>query len=386
MPVLEEGSSSSSTIAEHMKGRRPRNQIMEADPTSEIPSLIQSTRCKPTISSLFLSTFSTSNNGGNETVPTNTNTNTNVTPKKKATQSTFRALGCTASASQQVSVPAVIRTSADWEAKKVKKKTQKQEKKKKKGSDSSNNKVANENSKVHQGFVSDGGNGNGCGVIQDVWCGPGIGFSADAVGSVDCVVARRNVSARGKIDGEKISHRERSCLPRRTVTPEAFSFLDSDSGFVSSHPEPDFFASRYYRHVRHPSPEGLAEIFMLQNSLLMGGRSESRDQFSDWRLDVDHMTYEQLLDLGDRIGHVNTGLKEDEVSKCLRRTKHSLLNDLQSNVPVHMDGKCSICQEEYEADDEMGKLYCGHGFHIQCIKQWLAQKKTCPVCKTEATA
>lgn len=40
-----------------------------------------------------------------------------------------------------------------------------------------------------------------------------------------------------------------------------------------------------------------------------------------------------------------------------------------------------IVQEEYEADDEMGKLDCGHSFHIQCIKQWLSQKNACPVCK-----
>jgi hypothetical protein len=47
-------------------------------------------------------------------------------------------------------------------------------------------------------------------VAQDVWCGPGIGLSADAVvGSVDCVVSRRNVSGRGKIDGEKINQRDR---------------------------------------------------------------------------------------------------------------------------------------------------------------------------------
>lgn len=369
MPILEEGSSSSATIAEHMKLRRPRNQIMEvADPPSQITPIIQSTRCKSSISSLFLSTFS----GGNS-VPNR---------KKPSQSSSFLGLGCTASASQQVSVPAVIRTSADWEAKKVKKKTQKQDKKKKKGV-VGNNKIADESNRGNQGFV-DGGIGNGCGVIPDVWCGPGIGFSADAVGPVDCVVARRNLPGRGKIDGEKISHRERerSCLPRRTVTPDSFSFLDSESGLGSAHPEPDFFATRYYRHVRHPSPEGLAEIFMLQNSLLMGGRSESRDQFSDLRLDIDSMTYEQLLELGDRIGYVSTGLKEEDMSKCLRKIKHSLSN----NVPLVMDGKCSICQEEYDGDDEVGKLYCGHNYHLDCIKQWLAQKKTCPVCKTEATA
>jgi hypothetical protein len=30
----------------------------------------------------------------------------------------------------------------------------------------------------------------------------------------------------------------------------------------------------------------------------------------------------------------------------------------------------------------MGRLDCGHSYHVYCIKQWLSQKNTCPVCKT----
>ncbi|XVF12275.1 hypothetical protein REPUB_Repub08aG0101600 [Reevesia pubescens] len=296
-------SSSSTTIAEHLKLRRPtRNQInvteTDPNPVPGIPSVIQSTRSKSCISSLFLSTFSSTNN---ETTTTTLQSSTNTKNKAKPfSQSTLRGLGCTASASQLVSVPAMIRSSADWEAKKVKKKkkTQQQEQEMKKIKKKSSKLVGNENNnsnKVHhqQGVVLNEGSGNNisCGVIQDVWCGPGIGFSADAVGSVDCVVARRNVPARGKIDVEKVNHRERSCIARRTANPETLSFLDSDSAF-SARAEPDFFGARYYRHVRHPSPEGLAEIMMLQNNLIMGGRLDSRDRFSEWRLDIENMSYE----------------------------------------------------------------------------------------------
>ncbi|XP_038993509.1 NEP1-interacting protein-like 2 isoform X2 [Hibiscus syriacus] len=293
--LTETSASSSSTMAEHLKLRRPTRSQTSPDPVSEIPSLMQSTRSKSVVSSLFL--------------PTD-----NETTKKKSnpfSQSTLRGLGCTASASQQVSVPALIRSSADWEAKKVKKKKKK-----------SSKRVGNESNKVHHrqlGVVLNEGSGYNmsCGVIQDVWCGPGIGLSADAVGSVDRVVARRNVPARGKIDLEKLNHRE---------------------------------------------------MMMLQNNLIMG----ARDRFSEWRLDIDSMSYEQLLELGDKIGYVNTGLKEDEMSRCLRKMKGSI-----------MGNKCIICQEE--DDEEMGKLCCGHSFHIECIKQWLVHKNTCPVCKTEAT-
>lgn len=45
-----------------------------------------------------------------------------------------------------------------------------------------------------------------------------------------------------------------------------------------------------------------------------------------------------------------------------------------------------LLQEEYEGDDETGKLKCGHLYHLYCIKQWLGQKNTCPVCKTAAVS
>ncbi|KAF3975293.1 hypothetical protein CMV_001453 [Castanea mollissima] len=86
-------------------------------PNPQIPSIIQSCRCKSTISSLLLSTFSNTNTT-NEATPINSSTK----KKNNFTSTTFRGLGCTVSASQQVSVPAVIQWSADWEAKKSRKK------------------------------------------------------------------------------------------------------------------------------------------------------------------------------------------------------------------------------------------------------------------------
>lgn len=209
-------------------------------------------------------------------------------------------------------------------------------------------------------------------------------------------------------------------------------------------------------------------MMMLRSSLMMGERSDGFDRYRDWRLNVDNMSYEvfycllgsscsywyfwsfkslilwckqELLELGDSIGYVNTGLKEDEIVHCLRKTK--VINNLFSLLPTEMERKCSICQvgssiilisayqdsaltilstlivkhfnfssvirillwigiyllwqfylryfvvnpmqEDYEDDDEVGKLECGHFYHIHCVKQWLMQKNTCPICKTTAS-
>ncbi|KAL9375013.1 hypothetical protein Peur_031892 [Populus x canadensis] len=380
MPVFAE--SSSTTIADQIKLRKHRELQPIATETDPNPHISRTSKSNTIISSLFHSHF--------------TATPPDQTKKKGAT---FRGLGCTAGAAQQVSVPAVIRSSAGWEGKRVKKKKGHQKRKKESLKLSSGNNNNSNNSNGDGDLNGDGNLGN-CMVMQDVWCGPGIGFSgADAVvGSVDCVVIRRNASSgRGKIDeGEKFNQRERErdrergrererpCLTRRAaVNPETPSFLDTDPAFVTSRPEIEVFGTRYYRHIRHPSPDGLARMMMLQNSFIMGGRL---DRFSNWRLDIDHMTYEQLLELGDRIGYVNTGLKEDEISSCVKKINPSVIKELPSHLPMTLERKCSICQDEFEEDDELGKLDCGHGFHIQCIKKWLAQKNTCPVCKTEPVA
>lgn len=53
---------------------------------------------------------------------------------------------------------------------------------------------------------------------------------------------------------------------------------------------------------------------------------------------------QELLELGDRIGYVSTGLREDQMARCLRKFKLSILETLSSNLPPEMEKKCSICQ------------------------------------------
>lgn len=74
---------------------------------------------------------------------------------------------------------------------------------------------------------------------------------------------------------------------------------------------------------------------LLSRQALLPGRIVRRhDQYQDWRLDVDDMSYEELLKLGDKIGYVGTGLQEAEISNCLRKLKYF----------NHKELKCSICQ------------------------------------------
>uniref|UniRef100_A0A0A9E4K6 RING-type E3 ubiquitin transferase n=1 Tax=Arundo donax TaxID=35708 RepID=A0A0A9E4K6_ARUDO len=119
----------------------------------------------------------------------------------------------------------------------------------------------------------------------------------------------------------------------------------------------------------------------------MGGTEELENYFifndrhRGMRMDIDGMSYEELLALGERIGTVSTGLSDDALSKCLNRC---IYMHTASGSQEDCDRKCSICQEEYSVGEEVGKMPCKHYYHIPCIQHWLRQKNWCPICKTVA--
>ncbi|CAN4125165.1 unnamed protein product [Withania somnifera] len=122
-----------------------------------------------------------------------------------------------------------------------------------------------------------------------------------------------------------------------------------------------------------------SEDYMLVDPFF-DGIAEFHDRHRDMRLDIDNMSYEELLALEERIGNVNTSLSEETISVYMKQRKHGSLHGCSSS---NLE-PCCICQEEYTAGDIMGMLDCGHEFHTNCIKQWLVLKNTCPICKMTA--
>lgn len=125
--------------------------------------------------------------------------------------------------------------------------------------------------------------------------------------------------------------------------------------------------------------EGISfeDVMMLDQSVFFG-MPDIQDRHRDMRLDVDNMTYEELLALGERIGDVCTGLTEETISTRLKQRNYI---SIKTEKPEESE-PCCICREEYNDGDDLGTLECGHDFHTDCIKQWLMQKNLCPVCKT----
>lgn len=95
--------------------------------------------------------------------------------------------------------------------------------------------------------------------------------------------------------------------------------------------------------------------------------------------DVDEMSYEELLDLEERMGSVSKGVAKEKVS--------SVMTTVSATAA---DGPCSICLDQLFCETTAAGIKpvsrlvnCSHLFHSSCIDSWLQDNKTCPICKKE---
>ncbi|XP_047323766.1 probable E3 ubiquitin-protein ligase HIP1 [Impatiens glandulifera] len=148
----------------------------------------------------------------------------------------------------------------------------------------------------------------------------------------------------------------------------------------------DGFAEVLWALENFDQDEGITreQLLAMEAQFFLGGMS-FYDQHRDMRLDIDNMSYEELLALEEKMGNVSTAIAEEHVLKHLRKSIYQRTSvDTMGCGGDHDDIKCSICQEEYMIGEEVGGLDCNHVYHLDCIHQWLQVKKWCPICKAEA--
>mmetsp|Transcript_73283 Transcript_73283/g.169988 ORF Transcript_73283/g.169988 Transcript_73283/m.169988 type:complete len:293 (+) Transcript_73283:215-1093(+) len=50
------------------------------------------------------------------------------------------------------------------------------------------------------------------------------------------------------------------------------------------------------------------------------------------------------------------------------------------------ESNCAVCLSEFDWDDALRRLPCGHHFHMACIDKWLRRNKVCPLCLQDIEA
>ena len=87
--------------------------------------------------------------------------------------------------------------------------------------------------------------------------------------------------------------------------------------------------------------------------------------------DVDNMTYEQLMEMGENAGKVNKGYSKAVIAS---------LKPIMWSKGKTNEESCSICFEDFEVGAKVKQLKCGHDYCQECIDKWLENEKRCPVC------
>ncbi|CAD8105100.1 unnamed protein product [Paramecium primaurelia] len=95
-------------------------------------------------------------------------------------------------------------------------------------------------------------------------------------------------------------------------------------------------------------------------------------QYQTQAIDVDNMSYEQLLQLEEQMGTVSNGIAREDIRRIRKRVIQQSDN---------IQGICPVCQCNMEIGEKYRKLGCNHYYHSKCIKNWLLQHNNCPVCK-----
>ncbi|CAD8065627.1 unnamed protein product [Paramecium sonneborni] len=121
-------------------------------------------------------------------------------------------------------------------------------------------------------------------------------------------------------------------------------------------PSDEFLIAKMQRQLRHQQyQEFMQEAMMPQK------------QFQ-----TDGMTYEELLELQNQIGHVSRGLTKEQIKKIPKKIVYNKQKDV-----------CSICQNDIVKFEKIRELKCKHFYHSKCIKKWLINEKKCPICQIE---
>lgn len=100
--------------------------------------------------------------------------------------------------------------------------------------------------------------------------------------------------------------------------------------------------------------------------------SEEEDEEGE-REEEEEMSYEEMLELQERMGEVKKKSLSSHSINSLKRTEW--FNNPSKN--------CVVCIIDFKDGDTIISLDCQHSFHECCLVSWLKIHASCPVCRTK---
>lgn len=64
---------------------------------------------------------------------------------------------------------------------------------------------------------------------------------------------------------------------------------------------------------------------------------------------------------------------------------YTVIKEKKKDPALKLDEPCTICLENFKEKDECIILKCKHTFHKSCVRNWLLQRNSCPLCRSPAS-
>ena len=113
-------------------------------------------------------------------------------------------------------------------------------------------------------------------------------------------------------------------------------------------------------------------------------QEEEREEVAELEDDEGELSYDAMLQLGERIGDVKSerwALNARKEIEKLPTFQFQPSTGARAGDVDDSEVKCLVCQCEYEEGDKLLRLPCNHCFHAPCAEQWLMEKDICPYCR-----
>ncbi|KAM7507393.1 hypothetical protein LguiA_017846 [Lonicera macranthoides] len=133
-----------------------------------------------------------------------------------------------------------------------------------------------------------------------------------------------------------------------------------------------------------PQPQWLVESNLLTSAATLFSAQSSQENMSEDAANL-------LQELVDRLDNVVPMILDNEpvaprappASKEVVAKLPVITITEEVMGKIGADAECAICKENLVVNDKMQELPCKHTFHPPCLKPWLDEHNSCPVCRHE---
>ena len=175
----------------------------------------------------------------------------------------------------------------------------------------------------------------------------------------------------------EIIENEDTSNPLHPIHFEPFTFNNSNSQNINTQNENSINNNDddYAPYISRPSLT-MSNILRRVRSLQLLNFIASLHFQQNHRDNIDDIISHLMLHDTNKYGNPPAAKKEVE------KLKKYIINE-EKMKEFGFENSCAVCKDEFNIGEECLSMPCKHYFHDNCIKPWLKERNSCPICRYE---